>query len=431
MDGRGRLGAISRALRPPTQRTGLASWRDAALRRLIAHAFRNVAFVHDTLADAGIEPGDIRGVADLHRIPSTTKADRQSAGLRSLLARNADAERLLDRSTSGSTGERTVVKRTWFEERLLGAFRRRAMRQYGLTPTDRMAVLLFHRAEDPRDGQSLLRLAQRFGLLRRQSFDALGDPDVARAVAAFAPDVVAGMSSVVARVADEVMAAGHPLRPRFVVTGGELLTEPLRARIAALGAPTHDTYGCNELNLVAWQCPGGAGGYHVCDDAHVVEILGPDGLAVEVGGWGEVVVTSLHSYAMPFLRHRLGDLAVRGGDSCPCGARFSTLLALQGRTIDAFPLRDGTTLHPWEVLNAIKPHMAWVKQFQLVQQCLDDLELRVVSRRPPAPDELQRMAVAGRASVRDRARFAVVPVDAIAADPSGKSRLFVPWRPAA
>ena len=45
-------------------------------------------------------------------------------------------------------------------------------------------------------------------------------------------------------------------------------------------------YGCNELNLIAWQCPAGAGTYHVCDDAHVIEVVGPDGREVAVGELG-------------------------------------------------------------------------------------------------------------------------------------------------
>ena len=427
MYGFGRLSAIPLAMGVPVPRQRLARWRDTCLASLIDHAYRNVPFVGASLRSVGLDPRAIRGVKDLSFLPTTSKADLQEAGIAQVLARNVRADRLLDRSTSGSTGERTVVKRTWFEERLLNAFRRRALRAYGLMPNERLAVLSFHRREDPRDDQTLLRLAQRAGLFRKRVFDALGDPLVVHAVASFQPHVVAGMTSVIARVADEASSSMHAIRPRFVVTGGELLTEPLRARVAALGAPIYDIYGCNEVNIVAWQCPNGGDGYHVCDDAHLVEVLGADGTAVPVGGWGEVVVTSLFSYAMPFVRFRLGDLAVRGPDECACGAPYSTLLAVQGRTIDCFPLGDGTSLHPWEILNPIKPHMAWVKQFQLVQCSPDDIELRVVPRRTPAPDELESMAAAARGGLAGRARFAVKLVPAIESGAAGKSRPFVPF----
>jgi hypothetical protein len=44
---------------------------------------------------------------------------------------------------------------------------------------------------------------------------------------------------------------------------------------------------------------------------------------------------------------------------------------VQGRTVDCFPLRDVTMLHPWQVPSAVKPHLVRVEQFQLVQRAVD------------------------------------------------------------
>src|SRR5262249_29651945 len=162
------LRALPLTIRALRERERLARWRDARVAALIAHAQRNVPFVRDTLGRLGLEPGDVRGVADLPLLPVTTKRDLQEAALAPVPDRTVAAERRLDRSTSGSTGERLIVKRTWFEERLLNAFRRRAMRAYGLTPVDRLAILAFHRLEDPRDDQTALHLAQRTGLFRQR-----------------------------------------------------------------------------------------------------------------------------------------------------------------------------------------------------------------------------------------------------------------------
>lgn len=420
-----RLGALRLAVQPFTDAERLARWRNACLVRLLERTHPHVPLVRSLFARAGLAPGDIRTVDDLSALPVTTKRDLQDGGVAGCVADDVDHDRLLDRSTSGSTGERVIVKRTWLEERLLNAFRWRALRDYGYRVRDRRALVHFGSSEDPGDDQSLQRLVQRAGLLRRRVFDAIGDPDLAAAVAAFAPDCITGMASAVARLADQAGASGQRLRPRFVVAGGELLTEPLRTRIATLAAPIHDVYGSNELNLIAWQCPNGAGGYHVVDDALVVEVLGPDDTPVAVGEWGEVVATSLLSHAMPLIRYRLGDVAVRGPDRCPCGAPFSTLLAIRGRTFDTFPLAHGGSLHPWDVLHAIDDQLGWVRHCQLVQVARGAIELRVVPIAPPPPERVTSMESAGRAALAGRVAFHVRLVAAIEREASGKTRPFV------
>lgn len=417
--------ALSLRSAVPTDRAALERRRDEAVRRLLVHARRNVPFVARLLRDAGAAATDVRGARDLACLPVTTKRDYRDAGPDDVLACGVAPGALVDRSTSGSTGERMIVKRTWAEERLLNAFRQRALRSCGHRLRDRLAVMDLRLTERPEDEPAAVRLARRAGLYPRRVFDALAEGSDAASVAAFRPDVVAGMTSAIARLADVAAAEGHRLRPRLVATGGELLTPPLRARIAALGAPIVDFYGCNELNLVAWECPAGAGTYHVCDDAHVIEILGPDGRAVAVGEWGDVVATSLFSWAMPIVRHRLGDVAVRGPDRCPCGSAFSTLLAVGGRTIDSFDLGDGRVLHPWEILNVVRSRMAWVRQLQLVQRSRNAVVLRVVPLRVPSRADVGDVVSAARAALGDRARFDLEIVDAIAPGPSGKARPFV------
>ena len=418
-----RMIALALTERVPSDRVVLERRRDAALRQLLADAARRVPFVAHLLRDAGIAAHDVRGVHDLARLSMTTKRDYRDAGPAQVLARGVAPGSLVDRSTSGSTGERMIVKRTWAEERLLNAFRWRALRWCGHRPHDRLAMLDFRLTERPGDEPLAIRLTRRAGLWPRRVFDGLAK-DAGAAVAAFRPDTVAGMTSVVARFADA--AAEHGLRPRLVMTGGELLTPPLRARIAALGAPIVDFYGCNELNLIAWQCPAGAGTYHVCDDAHVIEIVGPDGREVAVGERGDVVATSLFSRAMPLVRYRVGDVAVRGPAPCPCGAAFSTLLDVCGRTIDGFDLGDGDVLHPWEILNVVRSRLSWVRQQQLVQRSARSIVLRIVPLRTPEPAHVAAIEAAARAALGDRARFDVEVTASIEPGPSGKARPFVP-----
>src|SRR5207247_3047147 len=134
------------------------------------------------------------------------------------------------------------------------------------------------------------------------------------------PEIVCGYPSAVAHVAARMQARDlREVRPRLVLVGGEVLGAASRRTIEeAFAAPLYDVYGAHEFNLLAWQCPA-SGDYHVCDDNVIVEIVGGDGRPVQDGETGEIVATALHSYTMPFVRYRTGDLAARGPGPCACG----------------------------------------------------------------------------------------------------------------
>ena len=82
------------------------------------------------------------------------------------------------------------------------------------------------------------------------------------------------------------------------------------------------------------------GEMHLCDDNVIVEVL-RDGRRAAVGEAGEVVVTGLHGHAVPYIRYNLGDTADPGDEQCRCGAPFSTLRDLRGRTMDYCLLPGG------------------------------------------------------------------------------------------
>ena len=421
-----RWDAFLATLWEPRDAAALARWRDARLGMLLAHACQHVPLFR-RLAPSACSTGLAAdgSLEDLHRFPVLTRRDYQEAGVAGTLAGNVSAERLLDRSTSGSTGERMVIRRTWLEERLLNCFRWRAFRSYGVGRHDRIVNALFRSDADPRDDQRLARLAMALGWRQMLVVDAIGDDTAAEKAARFAPHCLTGMTSALASLADASVARGITLSPRLVVTTGELLTAPLRARISVIGSPIRDLYGSNEFNLLAWECPAGQGTYHVCDDAVVLEVVGPDGRPVEVGQTGEVVVTGLHSFAMPFIRYKIGDLAVRGPDRCPCGASYSTLMAIHGRTIDMFRLAGGISLHPWKIHNAVRPWLGLVRQASLVQMASDRLEYLVVATEAMGAAEEALLSAAARAALPAGIGFTLRRVDAIPAGPGGKARPFV------
>ena len=110
----------------------------------------------------------------------------------------------------------------------------------------------------------------------------------------------------------------------------------------------------------------------------MVELL-RNGRAAEVGESGEVVITSLHSYAMPLIRFALGHVAVRGPTPCPCGQPFATLQAVEGRMVDFFRLPGGQWLHPYRLIeNMDADGVDRIRQYRLVRQREDRILFKVV-----------------------------------------------------
>jgi len=423
-----------RALRrhPYVAREEIVAFQNKQLRRLVAHAYDNVPYYRKLFIRHGLTPHDIQSVADLSAIPITSKKDLQSLPVGEVVTRDVDPKRLLTHRTSGSSGEPFTIRRTWFEDRLLHQFRRRAMRDFGSRSTDRGANVVLVRPGHPSGNRLPLRILQALdsihqslGLYRRVRINCLLPPrDIVYALRDFRPDVLSGFPGVLARLAPIISDDDRlVIRPRLIVVGAEVLTPLMRRRIAeAFSALVFDCYGSHEFNLLAWECKD-AGGFHVCDDSVIVEVL-KDGRPVGAGERGEVIGTNLHSFAMPFIRYRLGDIVTRGSETCRCGQPFSTIRNIQGRMLDYFPLPDGRLLHPYEiVLLLIGDADSWVKQYQLTQEQEDRVVLRVVPSHTPSLRQLAVLEESGAALLGDRVKFQVVLVPEIQLEPNGKFRV--------
>lgn len=420
-----RSAAAALAWSEPASRDALDRQRDDRLRRLVAHAATRVPFYRDRYARHGADASQVRGVTDLERLPIVGKADLQSCDERDLLTDGADPARLVERRTTGSTGQRLCIRRTWLEERTLGAYRWRALASFGARRRDRFAEV-----EEPLDAGSgdatgLHAWLQRAGLYRQQRLDALDEPEaILAALVAGQPDVLSGYAGVVARVAREALAQGETrVRPRLVALHSDTLTTQMRAAVTeAFATRVFALYDCNECNVVAWECPE-TGVFHTSDDTVIVEVLRPDGSAAAPGESGEVVLTSLHSFAMPFVRYRIGDVLVQGDPHCTCGSAFATIRAVQGRMFDYFPLADGRTIHPYELVNILGERAPWVAEYRLVQERRDLVRLSYCARESPTEAQLDHLGTGLRDFLGPAVALEVEAVDAFDSEGRAKTRV--------
>jgi phenylacetate-CoA ligase len=117
---------------------------------------------------------------------------------------------------------------------------------------------------------------------------------------------------------------------------------------------------------------------HTNDDSVVVEIA-RDGTAAAPGERGEILVTGLLSFAMPFLRFPLEDVVAQGlprnGTACPFG--FGSIGAIEGRRLDNLVLADGRSIPTYGLMGAVRL-AAGVRRFEIVQESFLELRIRFV-----------------------------------------------------
>lgn len=399
-----------------------AGSRDRRLRELVAHAYAEVPFYRERFDAAGVRPADIRGIADLSRLPFVVKADLLERPLEDLVARGTDPTLLVSTMTSGYSGEPLVVHRTRAEQSAWARSWLRDLLDAGLRRDDRVASVFVQREGGP-DGIALL---SSLGLVHERMIDCVLEPEeILGTLRRERPTFLRGLPSVLERVAARVTPGDREhLRPRVVWLSGEVVTPGTRARIeAAFGAPVHDAYGTHEVGLVASDCRA-TGLMHLGRPDLVVEVVAPARQPAPTGT-DEIAVTALDFRTAPFLRYRLSDSVTAGPDGCLCGRPGPTLARIEGRTLDYFDLPDGRAVHPYRLLGPLLQAAPWIRQYQLVQSAPDRIVLRHVARAGADPDAAHDLARVVAAELGPGVRFEVEAVSRIPTAAGGKPRPIV------
>lgn len=351
------------------------------LRALLEHCQAQVPYWRRRFRELGFAWQDVRQPEDLAALPPVSK-DEIRAHYDEMIAENWRG-RTMRKTTGGSTGQPFAFEytRESYERRM--AVMLRGYRWAGAGFGARRLDLWGTDLGLPSRAQRLK--ARVFdAVLRRKvlsSFDMRRDNlgEYARTIDAWRPDVVVGYTSALESLA-EWIAANGPLtwRPSSIVTAAEMLSERQRTTIErAFRAPVFHTYGCREFMLIGAECDR-HDGYHASDDHLVIEVADDAGRPLS-DGVGNVLITDLHNWGMPFLRYANGDLAGAraGGASCACGRGLRLFGPVEGRRLDVLRTLDGRII-PGEFFPHLLKEVSAVDRFQVRQRRLDRLELLIV-----------------------------------------------------
>ncbi len=361
-------------------RDELLEFQDMKLRRLIHHCRENVPFYREWFQGRDF-PADtlVRESEAWKELPVLRKEDIQTDG-NLLIAINAQRGKMYKNATGGSTGEPLEF---WQDEN----YRRHNLidrcRSYdmcGWHPGDRVAYLWGAELDTAEHVGFRGVISDR--LIHNRVFIntfRLEEQEMATYVdmlSRCAPEFVIGYASSLDLFADAINNSGITIAPKAVQSSADMLGSKARTRIEqAFNAPVFDRYGCRECGIIAHECEFHTG-LHIFSNTHVVQILNDDWSPAEPGEMGNIVVTNLNNYAMPFVRYVVGDVGAAAEGECACGRVLPRIGQLGGRTTATIRLPSGRVMHG-EYFSHLFYALEGIKRFQVIQHVASQIEVRI------------------------------------------------------
>ena len=298
---------------------------------------------------AGMEPDDIKSMADFEKIPFTDKEDLRQAyplGLQAV----PDGEIVRIHSSSGTTGTPVIIPYTRKDVEDWAAMFKRCYETAGCTRFDRIQIT-------PGYGMWTAGIGFQAGaeLLGAMAVP-MGPGNTDRQIKMMTDmksTVLCATSSYALLLAEEIEKRGvrGGICLKKGVIGSERWGEKMRKRIAAeLGVELYDIYGLTEVYGpgIGINCER-QGAMHMWTDYFYYEIIDPKtGKVLPDGEIGEIVITTLRKEGAPLIRYRTHDLSRTVPGKCPCGLEFPRIDAILGRSDDMVKVR-GAIIYPSRV----------------------------------------------------------------------------------
>ncbi len=315
----------------------------------VKRVYENVEYYRKKMQETGVEPGDIRGVEDLHKLPFLTKDDLRECYPYGLMARPVrDSVRI--QSTSGTTGRRVVAFYTQHDIDVWEDCCARAIVAAGGTKDDVCHVSygfgLFT------GGAGLNGGSHKVGCLTLPMSSGNTDRQI-QFMTDLGSTILCCTPSYAAYLAESINERGlrDQIHLKAGIFGAEAWSEEMRRDIeSSLGIKAYDIYGLTEISGpgVSFECSEQSG-MHVNEDNFIPEIIDPKtGKVLPDGEKGELVFTCINKDAFPLIRYRTKDITVLSHEKCSCGRTLAKMSRLMGRTDDMLIVK-GVNVFPSQI----------------------------------------------------------------------------------
>lgn len=351
------------------------------LRDTVGRVYQRVDFYRKKMQEMGVEPGDIKTIDDIVKLPYTTKKDLRDNYPFGLCA-VPQSEFVRIHASSGTTGKPTAVPHSRKDLDMFAECVARAICCAGGTQEDTVQVSygygLFTGGLGLHDGASRLGA----GVIPASSGNTRNQLTLMRD---FRPSILACTPSYAMFLAESLADEGYgpaDINLRIGIFGAEPWSDEMRKKIEeGLGIEAHDIYGLSEIMGPGVSCSCQThSGLHIAEDHFYPEILNPDTLMPEADGVvGELTFTHLTKEAMPLLRYRTRDLCTLDHSTCECGRTSARMGRILGRSDDMLIIR-GVNVFPSQIESVLLEVPEASPNYLIVvdrQGVLDTLEVQV------------------------------------------------------
>jgi phenylacetate-CoA ligase len=402
----------------------LAGYQDERLRAIVVHAYETVPFYRERFDAIRLKPADVRGQADLPKIPLLTREDVRHNFARLSSTAPADGS-MRTGHTSGTTGTPLTVGYDRATVWMTYAVFDRHYRWAGLRMSqdgDRIAVARGN-VIVPLEQRSppFWRTNRRLNQLLLSSFhmSKANLPAYFDALRGFAPAVLDGYPSTLFLLAKYLQSRGEFFPLKAAVTSSETLYDFQRAVIEErFKCRVFDYYALAERTVFSGECDRHEG-HHVSTEYGIAEIVEPGGVPIPAGQEGQLVGTSLHNTAMPLLRYVTNDRSALRAGLCSCGRPLPLMDDVTTKAEDVLTLKDGRLISPSVLTHPFKP-LDCIEGSQIVQTAPDQVTVRIVAGPAYTDAHTHHLVTELQARLGDDVRIDVVMVPELETRANGK-----------
>jgi len=399
----------------------LAELEDSLLRKEVAYIYEKSPFYRQKMIAAKVAPQDIRGMADIVKLPFTTKDDLRKSqveygGLGG--HRCADTDKIVRiQGTSGTTGRPLYIGLTARDADSWKELYARHAWTGGLRPGDSFINPANFTLFVGGLSESVSAEAMGIGVIPAP-LGSTGIEKLMDIIEEFKPTILFATPSASFFLAEYVQETlkKDPRDMGFKkgFMAGETLVDEDRALIEATwGIVARNFYGLADVAAdLASECDH-LGGMHFCGQLYVTaELIDPVTLApkkFETGAEGEIVYTTIDREATPVLRYRCRDVVSINAEPCACG-RTGFRYTVIGRSDDMLKVK-GVNVFPAavkEVISSFAPKTTGEMRIVLYEPgpaIGTNLEIKVEYGEGVAEKELEALAGDIRNKIRGKLAF--------------------------